>query len=352
MSSPSIHSRIVFLPGRRFFCRRIALVDGNPVAAQVELALEALSPFPPAQLYYGSVCAPDAKHAFVFAAYRRQFSAEETASWAEAEAVVPDFIPWLLGPSSRQAQRHRHGDQITLVEWDTESSLPARISTHSDPAPIASAGSASETTGPISLNPTSNHGWLFTVGTRHSEASAAFLQQADVRDKSVLDAHRRQVRRDRWLWRVFSGGLAGLAACAALDLALGGGYLWLKQSEAALAAQAPAAAAVQSAQSLAAKLEDMAAQQLRPLEMLAVVNTVRPATVEFSRVSTTGLRQITIEALTAHAADLPAYETALRGHAAIERVTVGDQPRSREGLTTFQLEVLFKTGWFQQEAAP
>src|SRR5438874_170651 len=84
--------KVALLPDALFFTRAVAIAAGATsaeAAAQVELALEALSPFPLAQLYYGSFWVPGAEHAFVFAAYRRRFTAEQTAAWTEAEYVLP-----------------------------------------------------------------------------------------------------------------------------------------------------------------------------------------------------------------------------------------------------------------------
>ena len=88
----------------------------------------------------------------------------------------------------------------------------------------------------------------------------------------------------------------------------------------------------------------MTAQQLRPFEMLAVVNSPRPASVEFLRVSTNGPRQLEIDAQTSDAGDLRNYENALRQTAGVEKVDIRD-PRMRAGRTSFQLEVTFKPYW-------
>ena len=65
--------RVVLLPDHRFFVRAVPVTEGAAapeVANEVELALETLSPFPPAQLYYGYFWTPGADRALVFASYR------------------------------------------------------------------------------------------------------------------------------------------------------------------------------------------------------------------------------------------------------------------------------------------
>ena len=86
--------RVALLPDSAFFTRTIPVPEGATpaeVAAAVELGLEAASPFPLAQLYHGWYWRPSSPHAFAFAAYRRRFSADEVATWADAELVLPAF---------------------------------------------------------------------------------------------------------------------------------------------------------------------------------------------------------------------------------------------------------------------
>src|SRR5687768_5427343 len=86
--------RVVLLPDGMFFTRSIAIGTASTLAdvtAQVELALETLSPFPPTQLYHGFYWPAGADRAFVFAAYRRRFTNEQLAGWENAELVMPSF---------------------------------------------------------------------------------------------------------------------------------------------------------------------------------------------------------------------------------------------------------------------
>src|SRR5580658_8573017 len=88
--------RVALLPDALFFVRAVPVpgaAAGGPetppaeVAAQVELALEGVSPFPLTQLYYGYFWLPGSSHALAFAAYRRRFTVEQVAAWQGAELV-------------------------------------------------------------------------------------------------------------------------------------------------------------------------------------------------------------------------------------------------------------------------
>jgi hypothetical protein len=70
--------KVALLPDGLFFTRAVSVAAGatpGEAASQIELALEAVSPFPIAQLYYGYYWVPGSESALVFAAYRRRFTA-------------------------------------------------------------------------------------------------------------------------------------------------------------------------------------------------------------------------------------------------------------------------------------
>lgn len=347
-------SGVILLPGDKFFVRRVPLAADSDPTPQIELALEALSPFPLAQLYFGWVTAPDRRHAVIYATYRRNFPTEETNAWSGAEAVLPDFIAW-LSPEVHQpgAVLHHTGDRLTLVRHDGDSVLPTSIHAAAsvdgnpdsarDRLPMPESGLRSAE-GPTSVQPAPGGAWSVSVAGSSVVLTGDFLRTADVRDKAVLAAHRGMRRRDLWLWRAFAGLAAGLALCAALDLVLVAGRAALSAQRDSLNAQSSAVEEIRAAQSLAVKLEELAEQRLRPIEMLATVNAVRPASIEFSRVSTEGLRHLSIRAQTANAADLPAFESALRGLPGVEKAELEDR-RARDGFTTFQIEITFRPGW-------
>ena len=138
-SAPETSSRvkgIVLLSAAKFFVRRIPLVAGQDAAAQVELALETVGPFTPGQLYYGYFLSRDGNQALVFAAYRRNFSAADTADWAAASAVLPESAVWLGQPApvATGLWVHEHKQAITVIVWDGSSELPAGLISREAPA--------------------------------------------------------------------------------------------------------------------------------------------------------------------------------------------------------------------------
>src|SRR5271170_8102125 len=114
--------RVAVLPDAVFFSRTIDVAAGAPkadVVGQVGLALEALSPFPLSQLYFGYYLPPGADRALAFASYRRRFTAEQLTEWSGAEYVMPAFAA-ILGSDVKPATTVilAAPDGLTAVHWD------------------------------------------------------------------------------------------------------------------------------------------------------------------------------------------------------------------------------------------
>ncbi|MEO5961504.1 MAG: hypothetical protein ABIZ49_08440, partial [Opitutaceae bacterium] len=122
--------KVALLPDALFFTRSVPVAAGatpTEATSQIELALEAVSPFPLAQLYYGWFWTPGAGQAFVYAAYRRRFTAEQTAAWADAELVLPVSAALLGGevkPATTAILDSPEG--VTAVHWETPA-VPSKV---------------------------------------------------------------------------------------------------------------------------------------------------------------------------------------------------------------------------------
>lgn len=365
-SPPAASPGVVLLPGDRFFVRRIPLQADAPLAAQIELALETLSPFAPEHLLSGHLIDAKKTHALIYAAYRRNFTAADQSDWDNAEAVIPGFLPWIIARPALDLKSRgllvADANGLTGIAWDDQSELPELILSRRATADSAAdertllaeftrrsgIGADAMTSWPadrpLSLQPASD-GLQLTIAEREPVAlPAKTLASADVRDTQVLGQRRRQTARNRLTWRLAAGTLGALALCVAAELGLQGGGFWLQQQRQLIESRAPEISRIESAQNLAARLEQLSANQLKPFEMLAAINRPRPTSVEFVRVSTNGPLQLAVEAQTNNAADLRTYENALHQMPGIAEVDLRD-PRMRDGRTSFSLTVTFKAGW-------
>jgi hypothetical protein len=92
----------------------------------VNLALEAISPFPLEQMLVGFVTSADGKQVLAYAAHRRRFTAEESFAWPEDCQVVPEFLA-LCGhrPAADGIVVHRSNERLTALAWKAGDELPA-----------------------------------------------------------------------------------------------------------------------------------------------------------------------------------------------------------------------------------
>jgi hypothetical protein len=354
--------KVALLPDGLFFTRSFpvsAKATAVEVAAQAELALEGMSPFPAAQLYHGFFWAPEAECVLVYAAYRRRFTREQLADWEGAVLVLPAFAA-LLGMDVEESTSLllSSAGGITLIHWGLWA-VPAAVhfrplppeSTDADRARVKDellrlAGGTRkviELADPIVAEAPARGGdeLVFRAGNRLSVLPASWAAGMDVRDKTELAALRRAQARDVILWRVFFGGLAAIGLMLLGLLGLAGEGLWQKTREAKVAAQQPVVDTIMTAQSLATRTNELSTKRLLPLEMISAVSERKPAVIQFLRATTTGLHTLSIDAQTASPNEVAAFRTALGELPVCEKVEVRDQ-RTRDNLMTFTLVITFK----------
>jgi len=360
--SASTRKRAVLLADHAFFIRVVPLAEGTlpaEVPGQVELALEGLTPFSVAQLCYGYFAAPGANRVLVYAAYRRKFTVEDAAAWAEADVVLPAFAACLgLAPDHPRALLVAGADFITAIGWDGRTAVPAIVRTRAVEADAPADTRAvveAELTAQLKDFPTpvkvaapaetlsriGDRGLEFPVGDLVSGFTSTQFDAIDVRDKADLAARRRDRARDLFLWRAFLGSAAAIGVAVLLQLGLQGGQLWLKSQGMRAAAQAPAARKIETEMNLANRIEELSTRRLMPIRMLEIVNEKRPRTIQFLRTATKGLYDLEIEGQTNTTPDVFNYQAALKDLPACERVVLG-QTTDRGGITHFTLTVTFK----------
>ena len=365
---------VVLLSDTLFFTRAvpvIAAASAAEVAAQVELAVESLSPFPVAQLYYGHHWLPGADHALVFAAYRKRFTADDVAAWPEAEVVLPSFVA-VLGkgdaPAPATALIVPGAGAVTGIYFGDASGVPTlvRVETLSADATEAERAAARDAVlgafpekrkiveladAPQFAAASAQGEFVFRTGDGETHFDAGDVAPLDVRDKDELAARRRAQARDVILWRSFLGCAAVIGLCVLLELVLVGASVWQKQRLALEATQKPVVETIMTSQALATRIDELSTKRLRPLEMLALVNTARPPTIQFMRTVTNGLHVLEVEAQTSSSGDIDVLRSALNRLEGCEKAEVLD-PRSRDGVSTFKLVVTFKPDAFKEEVQP
>ena len=358
--------RVALLPDAMFFVRAVPVPPGagegeaSPgLAAQVELALESISPFPLSQLYHGYFWLPGSPHALVFAAYRRRFTAEQVAEWRGAELVLPAFAALLGGavePATTVVLAAPEG--LTAIHWG-DGPVPTRVvfqalaaeATEDDRARVrtellrAVGGTKAvvdlaEAPAPESRR--SDREVSFHSGGFVSLLSGAAVASVDVRDKEELAALRRARKRDYVLWRVGMGCIAAFGAMALCELALVGGGLWQRARVAVVRGQTPVVDGIMTAQDLAHKIDELSTKRLLPIEMIKLVHPRKFGTsIQFLSASTSGLYTLTVSAQTTNAGEISTYRTSLEALPACDRVDIRDL-RTQNNIASFTLVITFK----------
>lgn len=360
--------KVALLSDGLFFWRAVPIVSAaSPaeVATQVELALEAIAPFPLNQMYYGWYWAPGAETALVFAAYRRRFTTDQTAEWEGAELVLPTAVALFGAADVAPATTllFTAPDGLTAVHWDAPP-VPAKVLHHplaADATPeqlnaarealLKSVGGTKTLVevpaAPAAAPRPNDREFIFTSGDVTSRLATESGAAVDVRDKADLAALRASRGRDLLLWRLTLGSAALLALLALGELGLIAANAWQDLRERRVAAQKPLVQKIENSDLLARRIDELATKRLLPFEMatmLFVPEGRKPAEILFNRISASveaGIYTLTVEAKSSSTAQVSAYESALMKVPEFERVeirnikTVGDS-------ATFVLVVTFK----------
>ena len=352
------------LPGNRFFVRRLT-VEGEDVPGQVNLALEAISPFPLEQMLVGFVTSADGKQVLAYAAHRRRFTAEESFAWPEDCQVVPEFLA-LCGhrPTTDALIVHRGDERLTALAWKAGDELPLAIVVaelaDADEAGIAREAAAradlpadvavENVTGAISGSIVEGDLVLKREGNGTFTIPKNGLDDSDIRDSDFLAERRKKERLNLILWNAARLGAAVIVVSLILDLA--GMVVGMRSSslEAANEARRPVVEDIEASQAITSRILELGVKRLLPIEMLALVNEKRPATVEFTNIqcelkkakdSTIAKPMMTVDAKTPNAGDISDFLKAVQAMPEVEAAT-NSEPRVRETSTTFRIEITFK----------
>lgn len=362
--------KVALLPDAAFFTRAVPVTAGATppeAATQIELALEAVAPFPLTQLYYGWYWVAGSEQAFVFAAYRRRFTTDQVAAWEGAEVVLPGFAA-ALGMAVEPATTLIlvYPEAMTAVHW-AGGVVPAKVLTRVLPpeatdedrarvraelvAGLGGSRTVLDLAAPFAPEPAhSDREIVFRAGEVLSRLPVTALATGDVRDKAELAALRSARRRDLIMWRGAVGLAASLAVFALGELALIGGRMWQQVRERQFVAQKPLVEKITRIHEYTNKIEELATKRLMPLEMVAQLTGSdrerMPAEIQFTRIladQSKGLYTVFVEGRTTNAAQVNVYEAALRKLPTVEKVEApitglrGDQ-------TQFALTAVFKPG--------
>jgi hypothetical protein len=369
-------ARIALLPDHRFFVRTVPVAAGTDptaVPAQIELALEGLSPFPPAQLYYGYHWVAGSPHALVFGCYRKRFTTDQHAAWSDAVLVAPAFAAFLAVPHEPATTLvFPSAEGLTAIHW-ADGAVPDRVV--SAPVP-AEADEAARTkihddllraAGPTvkvidvsappvpAASPDEKH-YTFSAGTFVCSLPVAVAHSLDVRDRDELTAWRKKVRNDLWLWRAAAGSVAALILLGVLQVGiLTLGARWDASLAARYSQQRPVVQEIQAKEALAKGVEERDSKLLLPLEMVSAISALpQRGSIVFTK-SVANLTEspyvVTLTCQTPNSPEVELFLAALKSLPSVEDAKVSNNT-TRGGQTSFTLSVTFKADGLKPSAAP
>jgi hypothetical protein len=343
------------LPGNRFFVRLVELEPEN-IASQVSLAIETVSPFPSEQMLMGYITSTDNKWALAYAAHRRRFTPEESFAWPDDCQVIPEFLA-LLGqrPEKGGILIHEGADLLTALAWNESQPLPkcVLVVDKKDSSTELLTQEILERTGLPSGTPVVTTSGEFSSERNDSQLvlncnsgkpfqlSSDQLDNADIRDADFLSTRRKKERVNKLLWNTARIAVGVIIVSFVFEISA---FLinWRSNNLRLINESRQAGVQeIESAQAISARITDMNTKAPLPLEMLAIANDHRPATVDFQRVSCKNNTQLEIEARTTNASDVYTFEKSLKETAEVSFVATKDM-RARDNFTTFSVTITFK----------
>jgi len=362
------NEQVLRIPGHFFFIESVPLPEGvgpAEIASFAELSLESLSPFPVDQLNWGFLHRPGSARLLIFAAHAERLKKEGFAGLEDYAWVLPDFIGLALAECPENTELLFEGeDSLALLHLPKDGGTPgflvcaprsAEEAADFEPlrqgAPELPLYASTLRVRPSGIElserglPTFLHEAADATMADHGEfrewtavrPREAELWDVDVRPVAFKKAERSGRRLSHWIAR--ATGWAAVLALALLgaELLLFAGERWKEAREEEVAAQMPAVRRIEDQQSLTVKLEQVAQNELRPIDMLELANQVRldlDANIEYDETVIEGRNRLTIEGKAGSVNELNSYMDSLRRSGNF-RVVGEPKSSTRRGETIF-----------------
>lgn len=336
------------------------------VASFVDLQLEELSPFPLEQLYYGRVTSGDA--VFVYAAYRRRFSTEETQAWADKLFVLPEFAGILhLSFAESTTVFFRSAGALMAFRFEPGQKLPTvgagrALAADADDSEVSELRTKllsivqGGDTRIVSLRPGKEpeqkpQGLRFVFSSDDGghpvevTVPSADCWPMDIREEEFVLKQRQRLRVDLIFWRVVVGAAAAIAVLLAGEVILMGAKGYIGWLESHVTSQADEAVALQDKSEIANRVAEFDRSDVQPIRMLLAVAGRKPQGVIFERATISAGNALEFDARTPNVAEVNQYEASIREMAEVTTVVIEDIRTSAEG-TDFSMLVNFQPGAF------
>ena len=347
-------------------------LEPSEIADFAELTLESMAPFPIDHLYWGYLYHKNASTLLVYAARRERIKNEGFTDLDDYAWVVPDFATLYGARFYDDTLVILEGDQCaSLLYFEKNAEIPKSFwvdttSGHLTKDTIQSLRSGirdlPKTVPTLYLSPVMTHMDENGVSTfehvisEYSDSSnydghwqqltptEAQLWQMDVRNSEFKTSEQSKRRTSALILRI-----TGWAALFTMVLILAESVLftaqgWLDTQFDKIESQQVAVSKVEEKQILVNKLEQVAQNELRPIEMLEAANNIRlklNVGIEYDSVIIEGENHITVEGKASSINALNQYVDSLKKSGQFELLDE-QKPITRNGKTTFKVSLAYR----------
>ncbi|MEM7790193.1 MAG: PilN domain-containing protein [Verrucomicrobiota bacterium] len=365
-----LNPEVLIVPGYLFFIESIPVPDElvpEELEEFAELSLESTAPFPLDQLFWGFFQADGSSKILIYAAHKERLRSNGYTDFEDYTWVLPDFAT-LFGAKFPEdtALLLKTTDSLSLLHFQKESRQPLNIvcrppekseeavvadlqellpeaPSHVEPLAIQAERIELDDNELITFyfKTAEEEYSVYDIGewTKISPESPA-LWRADIRSNGYKDAERKKRRLSGILARVAGWAAIFIIVLIVAEVVLFGGRFWLGGKEKRILEQEPAVLRIENQISLIEKLDQVATNEMRPINMLEAMNQVRPSGIYFTETSTDALNQITVEGVANTVTDFNRYITKLGNSGSFK--LIGDPKYiTRKGETTFSVTLTY-----------
>lgn len=376
MGEPIQEEQVLLLPGKLFFVESVNIpeeLEVSEIPDFVELSLESIAPFPVEQLYWGYLYDKDAPNLLLYAAHRERIKSEGFSNLDNYLWVLPDFAT-LSGASFHQDTLVllEGGESVSLAYFEGNRTLSEFAWVDSTTEPLSddlirgltsSISGLPKTAPMLILRPTtvtlSEKGlptFTHDISEHSSEQSydgkwktlgptESQLWQMDVRALDFKIAEKSKRRMGSIIARIATWAAVFALLVLGVEGALFASQAWLKTQLDQVERQQDAVSKVEEKQVLVNKLEKVAQNELRPIEMLEAANDVRlklSLGIEYDSVVIEDENHITVEGKASSINALNQYVDGLKNSGLFELLSE-QNPITRNGKTTFKVSLAYES---------
>lgn len=345
-------ARVQCVPGSLFFFKSIALVPTiktHQLENFVLNSLESISPFLPEQLSWGF--SKKQGQILVYAALREHLDSKNDTLRVAGHVFPALAVGHCLAQEGFTLFVHKDeycllknvSGNVTVVELFTVSETDDLLSVCQQVLKKhkvdESRVSVVEWLGiDLSVNGASVtytiRGALATTGTKavkKQEFSPSWLWNADVRDKSFLAREKRARSTDRIFRKGMCFAIVVAILLGVLEGALYTGKVVLWHNNRTKNILESHAAKVESTDFLVKKIRNTVEQELRPFELLGILNQFRPDTIWFSSVVIDNVHNVSVEGIAEAASEVESFRRDLAQSKFFEKVTIESLTTDNQG---------------------